>query len=152
MKIEGLTAEEKCYVCKDLLSWAKTADTQVRYMEERIFAVRAGKDIVVLTHAESENAAYRKVLEPLEDRWIPVKFRELTDEEKQEYPDYVYMTDGRMPDDGQEILISLKCGRVEKDECGFDDGYYLDSGFDWETDVAAWMPLPEPYKKENDRA
>lgn len=81
--------------------------------------------------------------------WIPVKFRPLTDEEQKEYPDYCYMADSQMPDDGEEILISTKYGRVEKDECGFDDGYYLDSGYDWQTDIVAWMPLPEPYKAES---
>ena len=80
--------------------------------------------------------------------WIPVKFRPLTDEEQKEYPDYCYMADCPMPDDGEEILVSTKYGRVEKDECGFDDGYYLDSGYDWQTDIVAWMPLPKPYEPE----
>ncbi len=80
--------------------------------------------------------------------WTPVKFRPLTDEEQKEYPDYCYMADCPMPDDGQEILVSTKYGTVEKDECGFDDGYYLDSGYDWQTDIVAWMPLPKPYKPQ----
>ena len=33
-------------------------------------------------------------------KWIPVKFRPLTDEEQEEYPDYCYMADCQMPDDG----------------------------------------------------
>lgn len=81
-------------------------------------------------------------------KWIPVKFRPLTDEEQEEYPDYCYMADCQMPDDGEEILVSTKSGRVEKDECRFDDGYYLDSGSDWQTDIVAWMPLPKPYKPQ----
>jgi len=80
--------------------------------------------------------------------WIPVKFRPLTDEEQKEYPDYCYMADCLMPDDGEEILVSIKYGRIEKDECRFDDGYYLDSGYDWQTDIVAWMPLPKPYKPQ----
>lgn len=87
-----------------------------------------------------------KALEQKIDHWIPVKFRPLTDEEQEEYPDYCYMADCLMPDDGEEILVSTKYGRVEKDECRFDDGYYLDSGYDWQTDIVAWMPLPESYK------
>ncbi len=82
--------------------------------------------------------------------WIPVKFRPLTDEEQEEYPDYCYMADCLMPDDGEEILVSTKYGSVEKDECGFDDGYYLDSGYDWQTDIVAWMPLPQPYKADKE--
>lgn len=84
--------------------------------------------------------------QPKTEHWTPVKFRPLTDEEQEEYPDYCYMADCLMPDDGEEILVSTKYGRVEKDECRFDDGYYLDSGYDWQTDIVAWMPLPEAYK------
>lgn len=86
-----------------------------------------------------------------EPRWIPVKFRPLTDEEKDEYPDYCYMADCPMPDDGEEILVCTMYGGVEKDECIFEDGFYLDSGYDWQTDILAWMPLPEPYKAESER-
>jgi len=86
--------------------------------------------------------------QPKTGHWIPVKFRPLTNEEQEEYPDYCYMADCPMPDDGEEILVSTKYGTVEKDECGFDDGYYLDSGYDWQTDIAAWMQLPKPYEPQ----
>lgn len=86
--------------------------------------------------------------QPQTGHWIPVKFRPLTDEEQEEYPDYCYMADCPMPDDGEEILVSTKYGRVEKDECGFDDGCYLDSGYDWQTDIVAWMPLPKHYEPQ----
>lgn len=82
--------------------------------------------------------------------WIPVKFRPLTNEEQKEYPDYCYMADCLMPDDGEEILVSTKYGIVEKDECRFDDGFYLDSGYDWQTDIVAWMPLPQLCKAESE--
>ena len=87
---------------------------------------------------------------PQEPRWIPVKFRPLTDEEQNEYPDYCYMADCLMPDDGEEILVCTVYGTVEKDECGFDDGFYLDSGYDWQTEIVAWMPLPKPYEAETE--
>ncbi len=80
-------------------------------------------------------------------KWIPVKFRPLTKEEQEEYPDYCYMADCLMPADGEEILITTRYGTVEKDEAGFDEGFYLDSGYDWETDVVAWMPLPKAYEE-----
>lgn len=86
------------------------------------------------------------------NRWIPVKFRPLTEEEQKEYPDYCYMADYKMPDDNEEIFVTVKSGKgnlyVEKDVCYFDDGFSLDSGYDWQTDVVAWMPLPEPYKAD----
>lgn len=96
-------------------------------------------------HYEAKQIAI-KALE--QTTWITVKFRPLTEEEQKEYPDYCYMADCPMPDDGEEILVSTVYGTVEKDECGFDDGFYLDSGYDWQTDIVAWMPLPEPYKGE----
>ncbi len=83
-------------------------------------------------------------------KWIPVKFRSLTEEEQKEYPDYCYIADCPMPDDGEEILVSTVYNTVEKDECGIDDGFYLDSGYDWQTDIVAWMPLPQPYKAESE--
>lgn len=92
-----------------------------------------------------------KAIEALEQtRWIPVKFRPLTEEEQEQYPDYCYMADYPMPDEGEEILVSTIHGTVEKDECGIDDGFYLDSGYDWQTDIVAWKPLPEPYKEESE--
>ena len=83
--------------------------------------------------------------------WIPIKFRPPTEEEQKEYPDYCYMIDCKMPEDGERILVTTAHGTVELDEAGYDDGYYLDSGYDWQTDIIAWMPLPEPYKESEDR-
>ena len=95
--------------------------------------------------------ACRGAIEALEQtKWIPVKFRPLTEEEQEQYPDYCYIADCPMPDDGEEILVSTVYNTVEKDECGVDDGLYLDSGYDWQTDIVAWMPLPEPYKAESE--
>lgn len=83
--------------------------------------------------------------ELLESRWTPIKIRELTEEERKENDECIcFMFDCPMPEDEQEILISTKYG-VEFDTCYFDEGYYLDSGRDWD-EVHAWMPLPEPYK------
>ena len=77
--------------------------------------------------------------------WKPFKKRELTDEEKEMYPEWCYILDCELPDDDEEILVSN--GKYvwtdtfinECDEC------YLDSGH--ELDGAAWMPMPEAYRK-----
>ena len=87
------------------------------------------------------------------NKWIPVKWHEITDEkrEREGYPkEWVNHVDCVMPEDGQEILITVK-GRkgnrwVEKDTNYIDDGFYLDSGYDWVEDIEAWCELPEPYK------
>lgn len=83
------------------------------------------------------------------DKWIPIKWHYITDEEREEsgYPkDWVYFLDCEMPEDGQEIIVTTKHGYVEKDVCYLDDGYSLDSGWDWREDIVAWMPMPEPWK------
>lgn len=88
---------------------------------------------------------------PSADRWIPIKYHEITDEEREEngYPkDWVYYLDCEMPEDGQEILVTTKNGYVEKDVCYLDDGYGLDSGWDWRENVLAWMPLPDAYRED----
>ena len=126
-----MTREEKISHLKGILSEINENDNDVCYL------------------TSEDNELIESAIEALEyPLWTPVKFRPLTDEEQKEYPDYSYMADCPMPDDGEEILVSTKYGRVEKDECGFDDGYYLDSGYDWQTDIVAWMPLPKPYEPQ----
>lgn len=96
------------------------------------------------------------------DRWIPIKYRPLTIEERESLSRYFGIDyeetnddvafDCPMPDEGQEILISTSYG-VATDVCEHDctdDGIYmysLENCGDWEG-VNAWMPLPEPYKSE----
>ena len=89
-----------------------------------------------------------------EQRWIPFKTRSLTDEEKEECPDYDVMLDCQLPENGQRILVNVKWNGhecVQMDEYYDDDGSYLDSGYEIGSEATAWMPLPEPYaeRKEN---
>ena len=99
-------------------------------------------------------------------KWNPVKVRKMTDEEKDELTEWSYtpeqiseltMLDGFTPEDGQEILISVRGSRgkdhVEHDEAVVDsvgtlNDTWLDSGRDWE-DVTAWAAMPEPYKERS---
>ena len=81
--------------------------------------------------------------------WIPFKTRPLTDEEKQEYPDWTYIFDCPLPDDGEEILLSN--GKyvwtdtfINEGECYHDGGDDIDDGM-------AWMHLPEPYEPKTER-
>lgn len=83
---------------------------------------------------------------PSAEQWIPVKWREPTEEESKYY---TYMADCEMPEDGQEILVTD--GKyVWKDECTYDDGFGLDSLEDWQN-ITAWMPLPEPYMRGEEK-
>ena len=53
----------------------------------------------------------------------------------------------KMPDDGQEILVT-NGETTWQDTCFIDsNGYYLDGGYDW-IDITAWRPLPKPYKED----
>lgn len=99
---------------------------------------------------ECERIALNMAIKALENSsWIPVKTRELTAEEKEEHPDITFMWDCPLPDDAQDVLITTSWGYVNictfcDDDLGlcFDD---MDND-----DVLAWMPLPEPYTKEDD--
>ena len=87
------------------------------------------------------------------NKWIPITSRPMTEEEKEhykthpEYQDDCRIFNCKLPDDGQEVLISVY-GGVEVDTFVQDanDGCYFE-GRDID-DVDAWMPLPEPYKQE----
>lgn len=52
----------------------------------------------------------------------------------------------RLPDDGEEYLVTVQCDGhsiVDIDQCfsyGWDD---------YGADVIAWMPLPKPYQEDN---
>lgn len=85
-----------------------------------------------------------------ENGWIPVKYHQISEKERAEESisnDIRYMLDCKMPDDGQEILVTN--GESTWQDTSFIDcdGYYLDSGYDW-IEITAWRPLPEPYKEE----
>lgn len=88
-------------------------------------------------------------------QWIPITFRQADDDEYKEFierhgdipREECKVCDCRMPDDGQEVLISTRGGHVYEDIFCADPDFYgfEDSDLD---DVIAWMPKPEPYKKE----
>ena len=88
--------------------------------------------------------------QPKVGEWIPIKYHETTDDDGIDKNIYPLFLDCKMPDNGQDILICTKGGLIGYDTCFDDDGYYLDSSFDWIDDVVAWMPLPEPYRTEKE--
>lgn len=83
------------------------------------------------------------------DEWIPIKYREITDEERAEehLPDHCdYRLICNMPEQEERILVT-NGESVWLDMCCIDqEGYYLDSNYDW-FDLTAWKPLPKPYKE-----
>ena len=85
-----------------------------------------------------------------EPRWIPFKTRSLTDKEREEHPEWNFIVDCELPENGQQILVSIDVvghERVQFDEFYEDDGVYLDSGYEIGKEAIAWMPLPDPYQE-----
>lgn len=85
-----------------------------------------------------------------ENGWVPVKYHQISEKERAEESisnNIQCMLDCKMPDDGQEILVTN--GETTWQDTSFIDcdGYYLDSNYDW-IDITAWRPLPEPYKED----
>lgn len=68
-----------------------------------------------------------------ENGWIPVKYHQISEKERAEESlsnDIRYMLDCKMPDDGQEILVT-NGETTWQDTCFIDcDGYYCDSNYD----------------------
>jgi hypothetical protein len=112
--------------------------------------------VALIQEAVYDGEACKRLLdlvEPKQGEWIPIMWHEITDEEREEedYPeDWTVFIDSEMPADGEQILVTTKRGEVERDTCLEDNGFYLDSGWDWIDDIVAWMPSPTAYKEGAD--
>ncbi len=91
-----------------------------------------------------------------ERRWIPITSRPMDTEERLEWSEKLgydieyneaFIYTSHLPDDGQEVLTCNRYGQIAKDKfendpdygCCFEENGDMDG-------IAAWMPLPEPYK------
>ena len=81
--------------------------------------------------------------------WISIKYRHMTPAERAEYkdvPEGSLVLSSRMPDDGDEVLVSLSNGFVEIDTFHDDNGdCYFENNDDMD-DVKAWMRLPSAWE------
>lgn len=78
--------------------------------------------------------------------WNPIITREPTDEEREENPDWTFMYDCKMPDDGEEVLVTTMYGDVRLDVwCNDSAGAYFETYCD-DDEVLAWAHLPKPYE------
>lgn len=130
-----------------------------------------------ISAAEKESQRYgaygymdtKSIIDMLEDlppvqpepRWIPVKTRPMTEEERWNFEEHTGIQlddedavffDCKMPEDGQRIWISTIHGNVFEDFCENDGDFLgLEGNGDW-LDVTAWMPMfvPEPWRGEYD--
>ena len=85
--------------------------------------------------------------------WIPFKLREMTETEREIYPEVTETWADPMPDDDQIILITDgTTAWTDKFQVDYDDGScYLASDVNIEEGMA-WVPCPKLYKKENGNA
>lgn len=84
--------------------------------------------------------------------WIPITTRPLEDDERECYgEDITCEYTCKIPDDGQEVIVTDYLGHVGTDIfCNEgSDGAYFESLCD-AGEVLAWMPLPEPYEEATD--
>lgn len=90
--------------------------------------------------------------------WIKVTSRPMDDEERNEWSEKLGYTlnkeeaviyTSQLPDDGQEVLVCSRYGRIwmDKFENDPDYGCCLEENGDMDG-IVAWMPKPEPPKEE----
>lgn len=93
--------------------------------------------------------AIGKAIEALKrTSWVPITYREMTEEEKNEFTvEGTKILNCPLPDDGAEVLITTEFGNVFMDVFHNDIGDCYFEDYDIE-DAKAWMPLPKPYEKE----
>lgn len=85
-------------------------------------------------------------IQPKAVPWEEFKLREMTEEEKESFPDCCFIFDCKLPEDGQDVLVSdgfyvwadvfYNGG---SDGCGLEGRGEIEDGM-------AWMPMPEPYR------
>ena len=85
-----------------------------------------------------------------EIEWIPIKFRPLTDEEKELFESGFVIDnafDCPLPDDDEEVLVSTIFGTVMFDTFCRDSDYgcYFED-YDYDQ-ILAWAHKPNPYKE-----
>lgn len=81
-------------------------------------------------------------------KWIPIKFRPMTEEEQESMPeaDTVMIFDCPLPDDGEDVLVTTKYDGVRLDTFERDGNLCYFENCDTD-EVRAWMRLPEPYEE-----
>lgn len=101
------------------------------------------------------NEILRLAEKALDCQWIPITFRQADDEEYEKFierfddipREECKVYDCRMPDDGQEVLVTTCGGYVCEDIFCADPDYYGFENCSDPDDAIAWMPKPESYKK-----
>ncbi len=108
------------------------------------------------TDAELMREAADVIEELRKPDWIKVESRQMTEEERKEWSEHIVFDiededaiiyTSKLPDDGQEVLVCNKWGRVWIDTFSDDPDYGV--GFEENGDmdgIVAWQPKPKPYE------
>lgn len=90
-----------------------------------------------ITIGDEDIKAFKMAIKALEQepKWIPV-----SEKLPMEFETIILSTDK------DEVFIADYLGKMNDGSDCFDDN----DGMEWEGDVIAWMPLPEPYKAESE--
>lgn len=124
------------------------SDIHRQALEVGVIAIKALNKIIDAADEYAEDSSSEK-----SNKWIPVKYRPMTDEEKKDYSertgydieDLDSTLDCPLPEDGETVLITDRLGNVIVDTFINDcDGCYFECNCDMD-DITAWMPLPKPY-------
>lgn len=88
--------------------------------------------------------AFDMAMDLLRDtEWIPITYRKADEDELD--GGYEYMLTCPLPEEHQEVLVSIK-GKVYADTIVNYDGWSSERFGDLR-DIDAWLPLPKPYKE-----
>lgn len=79
------------------------------------------------------------------DKWYLDRCHEITELRKQLAGKWVSVEE-RLPEAGDQVLVTVRSGRIT---VGIWHGHTWSSPYRYGEPVAAWMPLPEPYKHQN---
>ena len=83
--------------------------------------------------------------------WIEITYRDITDEERELYGEEIeFFYDCRLPEDGEEVLITTDGGLVRSTTFYNDDCAYFE-GWEDKDEVVAWMPFPKPFEKAREK-
>ena len=105
-------------------------------------------------HSDKSHKACDMAIAALEqqekDMWRPFRCRKTTEDDCSSFD---YIMDCELPEDGQEILITVNNNRHEPVQMdtffgGSGEECALDSGYDLCDEAVAWRPLPEPSQED----
>lgn len=144
-----MTREEAVYRLNALLTMCDFRDAFGDRVDSELYEDAVAMAIEALSDVPDTNFG----------KWSPITSRPMDEEEREEWSDRLgYELDDEeavmycspLPDYGQEVLICSKYGHIAmdtfyQDECGcyFEDNGDMDG-------IIAWMPLPSPYKGEEE--